>query len=94
MRSLPSEQGPFFVPPSEPVMPGAWLSSNLLQSRASIPQVVVLVVAGDRCALPPYDESGFDPCRLLLERLMVLAAALQQVKELQRKAADAPAGLQ
>jgi hypothetical protein len=96
MRPLPSGQGPFFSPPSEPVTPSARPSLNLLQTRASIPLVSEFhtMLAGDKCALLALNESGFDLSRLLRERLMVLAAALQRVKELQRNAADAPAGLQ
>jgi hypothetical protein len=94
MRPLPSGQGPFFSPPSELVTSGAWLSLNLLQSRAPISLVLALAMADDKDALRALNESGFDLSRLLLERLEVLAAALRQVKELLRKAADSPEDLQ
>jgi hypothetical protein len=66
------------------------------QSRADVPLVPVLRVEGsdEERARPAKDDSGFELSRLLLKRLEVLAAALQQVKELQRWAADAPEGLQ
>jgi hypothetical protein len=69
---------------------------KLLESRASIPLVIVLhpVLAGDKCARPASDESGLDVGRLLLNRLKVLAAALQKVEELQCKAANAPGEFQ
>jgi hypothetical protein len=51
-------------------------------------------MADDKDALRALNESGFDLSRLLLERLEVLAAALRQVKELLRKAADSPEDLQ
>jgi hypothetical protein len=66
------------------------------QSRAAVPLVPVLRVedSGEKCARPATDDSGFELSRLLLKRLEVLVAALQQVKELQRRAANAPEGLQ
>jgi hypothetical protein len=96
MCPLPSGQGSFFAPPSEPATPSARPSLNLLQSRASIPLVLVLhtALAGDKCARPAPDDSGLKLCRLLLNRRKVLAAALQQVEELQCKAANAPGEFQ
>jgi hypothetical protein len=91
MCPLPSGQGPSFAS-SEQVAPSARPSLNLLQSRVSIPLVLVLhpTLASDKCARPSSDDSGLELSRLLLNRLKVLAAALQQVKELERKAANAP----
>jgi len=89
----PSGQCPFFAP-SKRDAPSARLSLNLLQSRASIPLVLHPVLAGNKCARPSSDDSGLKRSRLLLNRLKVLAAALQQVEELERKEADAPEGLQ
>jgi hypothetical protein len=68
----------------------------LQRSRADVPLVPVLRVegSGEECARPATDDSGFELSRLLLKRLEVLAAALQQVKELQRMAAEAPEGMQ
>lgn len=53
MCPLPSVQGPSFAP-SEQVTPSARPFLNLLQSRASIPPVLVLhpALAGDKCARP------------------------------------------
>jgi hypothetical protein len=96
MCPLPSEQGPLLSPLSEQVTPSARPALDLLQSRASIPLVLVLhpELTGDTCARPASDNSGLELSRLLLNRLEVLAAALQQVEELQRRAADAPGGWQ
>jgi hypothetical protein len=78
--------------PSEQVTPNVRPAMNLLELRASIPLVVVLHAAsdGDECVGPASDESRLEFSRLLLNRLKVLAAALQQVKELRRMAANAP----
>jgi hypothetical protein len=43
---------------------------------------------------PASDDSGLELSRLLLNRLKVLAAALQQVEELLRKGTEAPEGFQ
>jgi hypothetical protein len=97
MCPLLSGQGPFFaLPPSEHVTPSARPCLNLLQSRASIPLVLVPrpALAGDKCARPASDDSGLELGRLLLNRLKVLAAALQKVEELQCKAANAPGEIQ
>jgi hypothetical protein len=96
MCPLPSGQGPFFSPPLEQFTPSARPPLNLLQSRASIPPVLVLhfALAGDKCARPAPNDSGHELIRLLLNRLKVLAAALRPVEELLRKAADEPEGLQ
>jgi hypothetical protein len=96
MCPLPSEQGPPLSPRPEQGTPGARPSLTLLQSRAYVPPVLVLhpELAGDKCARPASDNSGLELSRLLLYRLEVLAAALQQVKELQRRAADASGGWQ
>jgi hypothetical protein len=73
---LPAKQGPSFAS-SEQVAPSARPSLNLLQSRVSIPLVLVLhpTLAGDKCARPSSDDSGLELSRLLLNRLKVLAAA-------------------
>jgi hypothetical protein len=96
MCPLPSGQGPLFSASSEQLTHSARPSLNLLQSRASIPPVLVphIALAGDKCARPASDDSGLELSRLLVNRLKVLVAALQQVKEFQRKAADAPEKLQ
>jgi hypothetical protein len=94
MCPLPSGQGPLFSPPSEQVTHSARPPLNLLQSRASIPPALVLhiALAGDKCARPAPNDRGHELSRLLLNRLEVLAAAMRQVEELLRKAADAPEG--
>jgi hypothetical protein len=82
--------------PSEQVAPSVRPILNRLQLRGSIPPVVILhtALAGDERMRPASVTDGFELSRLLLNRLKVLAAALQQVKELQRKAANAPGGHQ
>jgi hypothetical protein len=52
------------------------------------------VSAGDQSARPASYDSGFELIRLLLTRLEVLGAALQEVKELRRNAAEAPGEVQ
>jgi hypothetical protein len=83
--SLPSEQ----VTPS--VRPALVLSE-----QRSIPPVVVIhpALVGGECVRPSSNNSGFEGSRLPLRRLEVLAAALQQVEELQCMAANAPEGRQ
>ena len=67
-------------------------SASLPQSRSTIPLVLVLRVEDTcaECERPSVDYSGFELCRLLLNRLKVRAAALQGVKELHCMAANAP----
>jgi hypothetical protein len=78
--------------PSEQITPSARPALNLLEQRASVPPVVVLhpALVGDECGRPALLTDRFELSRILLERLVVLAAALQQVEELRRRAADAP----
>jgi hypothetical protein len=78
--------------PSEQVTARVRPALNLLELRASIPPLVVLhpALVGDECARPASFTDGFERSRHLLNRLEVLAAALQQVEELGRGAADAP----
>jgi hypothetical protein len=80
--SLPPEQVPLSVCPAV----------NLPEQRASIPPVLVLhpALVGDECVRPASLTDRFELSRILLERLEVPAAALQQVKELRGRAADAP----
>ena len=79
--------------PSEQVTASVRPAVNLLELRASVPPLVVLdpALVGDECARPTSFNDGFGRSRRLLNRLEVLAAALQQVEELGRGAADAPA---
>ena len=67
-------------------------SVNLLEQRTSIPPVLVLhpALVGDEWVRPASLADGFHLSRHLLDRLEVLAAALHQIKELRRRAADAP----
>lgn len=84
--SLPSEQVTANVRPSE----------NLLQLCASIPPVVVLhpALVGEDWERPAFITDGFERSRLPLRRRKVLRAVLQQVRELERKAANALDGHQ
>ena len=65
---------------------------NLLELRAAIPPLVVLhpALTGDECVRPALLSDGFKLSRRLLNRLELLSAALQQVEELGRGAAEAP----
>ena len=79
--SLPSEQVTRYVRPA-----------LVLSEQRAIPPVVVLhpALVGGECVRPALCTDGFELSRLLLNRLEVLGAALQQVEELRRRAADAP----
>jgi hypothetical protein len=65
------------------------------QSRAAVPLVPVLRVedSGDECARPATDDSGFELSRLLLKRLEVLAAALQQVRRTSAQGSQCTGGI-
>jgi hypothetical protein len=71
--------------PSEQVTFNTCSSLNLPPSRACNPLVIELDtgLAGDRWAHPASYDSGFELNQLLLDRLKVLTAVLQQVEELQ-----------
>jgi hypothetical protein len=70
--------------PSEQVTPSVRPALVLSEQRGSIPPVVVIrpALVGDECVRPALLIDGFEQSRLLLERLEVLAAALQQSKNL------------
>jgi hypothetical protein len=78
--------------PSEQVTASVRPAVNLLELRASIPPLVAFdpALVGDECARPASFTDGFERSRRLLSRLEVLTAALQQVEELGRGAAEAP----
>jgi hypothetical protein len=81
--------------PSEKVTFAAWPSLYRLPSRSYILPVIVPVKLADdayECSL--HKLRRIELSRLLLHRLAVLAAALQQVRELQRIAANAPEEMQ
>jgi hypothetical protein len=81
--------------PSEKVTFAAWPSLNRLPSRSYIlPAIVPVKLADDADECPSTNYGGLELSRLLLPRLAVLPAALQQVRELQRIAANAPEEMQ
>lgn len=79
--------------PSSPT-PSTRLSLDLLPLRPSIPLQLSVEFVSDECERPTSHEGEFEVGRLFLNRLEVPAAALQQVRELWRMAANAPTGLQ
>ena len=79
------------LPPFNQATHGERSAANVPPSRVSVRQVIAAITLADYDgALLSLDTTAHELGRLLLNRLTVLAAALQEAKSLQRKAAGAP----